>query len=202
MKLLERMQDALEQKVTSAGHDETALQQSRFWMKTVLWSMMGTTAFAIGWLAIAKTEEIVVAKGKLEPIGAVKEVQMPIGGIAKRILVKDGDQVKAGQLVMQLDTETSEQKKLSLSQAQVLKQKQLQAKREEVRLKQLELQRYLQLNREEEEKLKKTLDLDKEIEARLAVLSKEGATGELQYLQQRNKVQEGEGQLMQTSRAC
>ena len=198
MKLLERMQDALEQKVSSVGHDETALQQSRFWMKTVLWSMMGTTAFAIGWLAIAKTEEIVVAKGKLEPIGAVKEVQMPIGGIAKRILVKDGDQVKAGQLVMQLDTETSEQKKLSLGQSQVLKRKQLQAKREEVRLKQLELQRYLQLNREEEQKLKKTLALDKEIEARLAVLSKEGATGELQYLQQRNKVQEGEGQLMQT----
>ena len=111
MKLLERMQDALEQKVSSVGHDETALQQSRFWMKTVLWSMMGTTASAIGWLAIAKTEEIVVAKGKLEPIGAVKEVQMPIGGIAKRILVPPGDQVKAGQLVMQLDTETSEQKK-------------------------------------------------------------------------------------------
>ncbi len=198
MRLIEKMQDAIEQRVSSAGHDETALQQSRFWMKTVLWSLMGTTAFAIGWLAFAKTEEIVVAKGKLEPIGAVKEVQMPIGGIAKRILVKDGDQVKAGQLVMQLDTETSQQKELSLSQAQQLKRKQLTAKREEVRLKQLELKRYLQLNREEEQKLTNTLNLDKEIEGRLEALSKEGATGELQYLQQRNKVKEGEGQLMQT----
>lgn len=198
MKLFEKMQDALEQKVSSVGHDETALQQSRFWMKTVLWSLMGTTAFAIGWLAIAKTEEIVVAKGKLEPIGAVKEVQMPIGGIAKRILVKDGDQVKAGQLVMQLDTEMSEQKKLSLGQAQVHKRRQLQAKHEEVRLKQLELQRYLQYNQEEQQKLIKTLELDKEIESRMAALSKEGATSELQYLNQLHKIQEVESHLIQT----
>lgn len=198
MKLLERMQDAVEQKVSSINHDETALQQSRFWMKAVLWSLMGTTAFAVGWLALAKTEEIVVAPGKLEPIGAVKEVQMPIGGIAKRIMVEEGDQVKAGQLVMQLDTETSKQRQTSLLQTQGLKQQQLRAKREQLKLKELELQRYLQLNRREEEKLVKTLALDKEIESRLETLAKEGATGELQYLQQRNTVQEREGQLMQT----
>jgi HlyD family secretion protein len=128
----------------------------------------------------------------------VKEVQMPIGGIAKQILVEEGDQVKAGQLVMQLDTETSQQRQISLQQSQRLKQAELRTKHEQLKLKQLELQRYLELNREEEEKLVKTLALDKEIENRLEKLAKEGASAELQYLQQRNTVQEREGDLLQT----
>jgi HlyD family secretion protein len=198
MKLIERAQDALERRVSAPGHDESVLQQSRIWMRAVLWSLMATSAFAVGWLALAKTEEIVVAPGKLEPIGAVREVQMPIGGIAKQILVKDGDQVKAGQVVMRLDTEASGQRQLSLRQSQRLKQKQLHTKIDQFRLKQLELSRYLDLNSEEVQKQQKTLALDKEIMARLDFLAKEGAAGELQYLQQRNKVQEGEGQLMQT----
>ena len=85
MKVFERLQDALEQRVEAVSHDETVLQQSQVWVRAVLWGLMGTTAFAIGWLALAQTEEIVVAPGKLEPIGAVKEVQMPIGGIAEQI---------------------------------------------------------------------------------------------------------------------
>ena len=198
MKLIERAQDALERRVTAPSHNEGVLQQSRVWMRALLWSLMGTTVFAVGWLALAKTEEIVVAPGKLEPLGAVKEVQMPIGGIAKQILVKDGDQVKSGQVVMRLDTEASEQKQLSLRQGQRLKQEQLRTKIDQLRLKQLELSRYLEQNSEEVQKLEKTLGLDKEILDRLEFLSKEGAAGELQYLQQRNKVQEGEGQLMQT----
>jgi HlyD family secretion protein len=198
MRLLEKAQDALEQRVPTVSHDETALQQSRFWMRAVLWSLMGTTAFAVGWLALAKTEEIVVAPGKLEPLGAVKEVQMPMGGIAKQILVEEGEQVKAGQLLMQLDTEASRQKQLSLRQTEALKRQELTTKLDQLRLKQLELQRYLELNAEEQQKLTRTLELDREIADRLEKLANEGASAELQYLQQKNKVQEQEGQLMQT----
>ena len=198
MKVFERLQDALEQRVGAVSHDETVLQQSQVWMRAVLWGLMGTTAFAIGWLALAQTEEIVVAPGKLEPIGAVKEVQMPIGGIAQQILVKDGDQVKAGQILIRLDAEASRQKQLSLIQTERLKQEELRTKRQQLQLKQLEQQRYEEMNAKEVEKLTNTLALDKEILRRLGSLEKEGAAGELQYLQQRNKVAEGEGQLNQT----
>jgi hemolysin D len=198
MNLLKRTQTALEQRVGAVAHDETVLQQSRFWMRAISWGLMGTTAFALGWLALAQTEEIVVAPGKLEPIGAVKEIQMPIGGIAKEILVRDGDQVKAGQVVMRLDAETSQQRQLSLRQSQRLKESQLQTKLDQLQLKRIELSRYLDMNTQELIKLESTLALDQEIMSRLESLSREGAVGELQYLQQRNKVREGEGQLMQT----
>ncbi|MFN9870986.1 MAG: HlyD family efflux transporter periplasmic adaptor subunit [Cyanobacteriota bacterium] len=198
MKVFERLQDALEQRVGAVSHDEAVLQQSQVWIRAVLWGLMGTTAFAIGWLALAQTEEIVVAPGKLEPIGAVKEVQMPIGGIAEQILVKEGDEVKAGQILIRLDAEASRQKQLSLFQTEKLKQEELRTKRQQLLLKQLEQQRYLEMNAKEVEKLNNTLALDKEILRRLGSLEKEGAAGELQYLQQRNKVAEGEGQLNQT----
>jgi len=191
MNLLQRAQDALERRVATRSHDEVVLQQSRFWMRAITWSLMGTAAFGVGWLALAKTEEIVVATGKLDPMGSVKEIQMPVGGIAQAILVKDGDQVKAGQVLMKLDTESSSQKLKSLNQNIELKQEQL-------ALKQVEMSRYLELNREETAMLEKNLGLEQEILGRLRKLAEQGASAELQYLQQRNKVQEVEGKLQQT----
>jgi hemolysin D len=191
MKLLQRAQDALERRVASRSHDEAVLQQSRFWMRAITWSLMGTAAFGVAWLALAKTEEIVVATGKLDPMGSVKEIQMPVGGIAQTILVKDGDLVKAGQVLMKLDTESSSQKLKSLNQNIELKQEQL-------ALKQVEMSRYLELNREEAAMLEKNLGLEQEILGRLRKLAEQGASAELQYLQQRNKVQEVEGKLQQT----
>ena len=40
--------------------DESILQQSRFWMRTVTWTLIGSSVFAVAWLALARTEEIVV----------------------------------------------------------------------------------------------------------------------------------------------
>ena len=46
-------------------YDESILQQGRFWMRTVTWTLIGTTVFGVAWLALARTEEIVVATGSL-----------------------------------------------------------------------------------------------------------------------------------------
>jgi hemolysin D len=191
MNLLKRTQTALEQRVEAVGHDESVLQQSRFWMQAISWGLMGTTVFALGWLALAQTEEIVVAPGKLQPIGSVKEIQMPLGGIADQILVKDGDRVKAGQVLMQLDTEASEQKLRSLQESMALRTQQL-------ALKQLELQRFRRLNADSVATLLQKVAFEREIMDRFEGLAKVGASAELQFLQQRNTVQEVEGRLRET----
>ena len=120
MSWFKKGQNALEQVVQSSDHDESVLKQPRHWMRAITWGLIGTTAFGVGWLCLAKTEEIVVATGKLDPLGAVKEIQMPVGGIADEILVKDGDRVNAGQVVMRLDTETSSQQLKSHLQLAVI----------------------------------------------------------------------------------
>ena len=183
-------QNALEKAVKSSDHDESVLQQPKHWMRAITWGLIGTTAFGVAWLCLAKTEEIVVATGKLDPLGAVKEIQMPVGGIADEILVEDGDRVNAGQVVMRLDTESSSQQLKSHIQSIALKEQQLRLKLEELR-------RYQQLNDETISMLNKNLKLELEILSRYEDLAKQGASSELQFLQQRNKVQEVQGLLNQ-----
>ena len=171
--------------------DESILQQGRFWIRTVTWTLVGSSMFALAWLALARTEEIVVAPGQLEPIGSVQDIQMPVGGVADQIFVKEGDLVKAGQVLMKLDTEASEETHNSLEKTINLKQEQLMLKQEEKRT-------TMQVNHEEVLMLKDNLVLQIEILGRYEKLKEAGAFSEVQYLNQRNRVAETRGKLMQT----
>ena len=172
-------------------YDESILQQGRFWMRTVTWTLIGTTLFGVAWLALARTEEIVVAPGQLEPIGSVQDIQMPLGGVADQILVAEGDTVKAGEVLMKLDTEASEEQRNSLEKTIELKQEQLMLKQDEKR-------NTMQVNQEEVLMLENNLELQSEILERFEQLEQAGAASELQYLNQQNVVAETRGRLMQS----
>ena len=174
-----------------ATYDESILQQGRFWMRTVTWTLIGTTVFGVAWLALARTEEIVVAPGQLEPIGSVQDIQMPVGGVADQILVTEGDRVKAGQVLMKLDTEASEEQRNSLEKTIKLKQEQLILKEEEKRS-------FMQVNQEEVLMLENNLALQSEILKRYEQLETAGAFSEVQFLNQQNIVAETNGRLMQS----
>jgi len=164
------------------------LRPSRSWLQATIWTLLGTAGFAIAWLAVAKTDEVVVAPGKLEPLGSVKDVQMPVGGVVKSILVKEGELVKANQILLKLDTETDLDRRQTLDQSIALKQEQL-------NLKQLERKRYLELNSTEQRVLKENLQLQEELLDRYRDLAEQGASPEIQLLQQEDRVQQVEGQL-------
>ena len=169
---------------TSSKYDESLLQQGRFWMKTVTWTLIGTTVFGIAWLAFAQTEEIVVAQGQLEPLDAVQDIQMPVGGVVDEILVEEGDSVKKGQILMNLDTEASEEQRRSLETS--------------IKLKGLERRKYSEMNSAEVKMLEKNLVLQLEILERYEQLEEAGAASELQFLSQQNTVEETRGRLLQT----
>jgi HlyD family secretion protein len=185
--LVKAAQSAIERRVQS-NREELGLQQSRFLVRTIIWTLIGTTGAAIAWLALAKTDEVVVAPGKLEPIGNVKTVQMPAGGVLDQLLVKEGERVRKGQLLMRLDNEATVDRQASIREGIAAKQEQLQ-------LKQLELTRYLSLNDTEQQVLQRNLGLEQQILNRLDSLKSSGAAAELQVLQQNNKVREVEGEL-------
>lgn len=187
MTIVRSFQNFIERRVES-NPEELGLRQSRFFVRTIVWVLLGTTGFSLAWLAFAQTDEVVVAPGKLEPIGDVKTVQMPVGGVLDEILVKDGQRVKQGQVLMRLDNEATVDRENSTREGIAAKQQQL-------RLKQTEMSRYLSLNDTEQKVLLRNLELEKKIFMRLASLQKVGALPELQYLQQANKVREVEGEL-------
>ena len=178
------------ERLVHTDNDDVVLQQSRFWARSITWTLIGVTGFALGWLALAKTEEIVTAPGKLEPLGVVKDIQMPVGGVVDEVLVKEGDPVRKGQVLLRLDTVTSRDRQQSILKTIAFKQQQLRLKREE-------LVRYLAVNDTEQEVLMERLGLESEVLGRLETLNRQGAVQELQYLSQVNKVQEVQGQIKQ-----
>ena len=184
-------QDFIERIFKERDSEGEAIQQSPQWMRATTWGLIGTAGFAISWLALATTDEVVTVSGKLEPLGSVKDIQMPLGGIASEILVEDGEEVKAGQVLMQLDAETTQQRLNSLEENLKLKTNQLV-------LKQTELEQYQLLIDEEIRMLERNLKLQKEVLGRYEYLNRQGATSELQYLERLNIVNETEGRLKQS----
>lgn len=79
-------------------------QQSRTWSRAIVWTILGITTGLIAWACLAPLEEAVTVQGKLEPTDKVKDVQVPVGGVVKQVLIKDGDKVTAGQKLLSLES--------------------------------------------------------------------------------------------------
>lgn len=83
---------------------------SRMILKTL--AVMLTALFI--WSALGKLDIVAVAEGRLVPHSFLKIVQPAEAGIVKEILVKEGDRVTAGQVLMRMDTIMSEADSMSL----------------------------------------------------------------------------------------
>ncbi|MBE9014521.1 biotin/lipoyl-binding protein, partial [Pseudanabaenaceae cyanobacterium LEGE 13415] len=92
----------------------TVVQQSKSWSRAILWTLMSVAIVGVGWASVAQIEEAIPAQGKLEPEGAVKEVQVPVNGVVKTVHVQDGQRVKPGDLLLTLDPNTPKAQETSL----------------------------------------------------------------------------------------
>jgi hemolysin D len=72
--------------------------------RIVLWTVLTVFLLLVIWMNFAKLDIVVTAQGKLVPQSLVKIVQPAEGGIVKRIFVKEGDEVREGQVLIQLDS--------------------------------------------------------------------------------------------------
>ena len=72
--------------------------------KTVIWGIFIIMITAIIWSTIGRVDEVAVARGKVVPNGRIKVVQSLEEGIITGIYVDEGERVKQGQLLLELDT--------------------------------------------------------------------------------------------------
>lgn len=104
-------------------------------------NLVGFTALVLlaggigGWAATSQLAGAVIGPGTVVVESNVKKVQHPTGGIVGEILIKDGDQVEAGQLLMRLD-ETVTRATLGIVRSQLdeltARQARLDAERDEL----------------------------------------------------------------------
>jgi len=79
-----------------------------FWSRIFLYILvLLSAAFGI-WISVASIGQVVPAQGKLVPAGNAHEVQAPVQGVISEVLVKNGDSVHKGQVLMRMNQEVAQ----------------------------------------------------------------------------------------------
>ena len=71
--------------------------------RTVLLGLTALVGCMLIWSFVAELDIVATAQGRLVPVSYTKVVQPAEAGVVSEILVKDGDAVKAGQVLLRLD---------------------------------------------------------------------------------------------------
>ena len=72
--------------------------------RATAWVLMIGLLATVAWLVLGRVDVVATAPGKILPSGSVKIVQSAGSGVVRAIHVKDGDRVRKGQLLVELDT--------------------------------------------------------------------------------------------------
>lgn len=93
--------------------------------RSLLWSLFAFLTISLLWLFLAKIDVVVSARGKVVPDGEIKTLQPVETGVIGSILVKEGQSVKKGEVLMEIDPSVTEsdlaskQKNLTLLELEI-----------------------------------------------------------------------------------
>jgi hemolysin D len=103
LKRIFSLQTAIEKVEQNMDTSGLSLPQPAAWTKRLVFViLLGLTA-AGTWSVLARVDVVIAAQGKLEPLSQSQAVQSRIGGVVKAVAVREGQRVKQGQLLLQLD---------------------------------------------------------------------------------------------------
>jgi len=72
------------------------------------WTVVALIAVTTIWLIVGKVDIVVTTRGVIIPAGESKVIQPLDVGVVSQILVKEGDYVKKGQPLLEIDPSTTE----------------------------------------------------------------------------------------------
>src|SRR4029079_7992996 len=76
--------------------------------RVVLWTVFSLVAALGSWAAFGRLDFVAVAEGRLVPKTQLQIVQPAEGGVMRDLLVKEGERVRAGQLLARMDMRSAE----------------------------------------------------------------------------------------------
>ena len=79
------------------------LQQSHHWGGLVIWTIAIGTSAALIWAFLGKVDQTVTATGTLEPTIGKLDIRSSSGGIVKKLWVKEGQLVKPGDRLVEIE---------------------------------------------------------------------------------------------------
>lgn len=187
---------------------------ARGWSRAIIWSLIGLTGFGVIYGSVVRMDTSISAPGRLRPIGGTLDVNAPFAAPIEQVRVRDGELVRAGQVLVEFDGREARRERLDLlvqleiwrkevnqaaqqlgfaplpgtsradRQLLALERKGLQLRQ---RVAQQRLRRSLAGEREQADvlaTLRSRYALNANIRARLALLSREGAISHLELERQ------------------
>ena len=196
------------------------VDQGRHWSSALIWIICALIGSTIIWAFLARIDQTISVRGRLQPTGSVKRVESPSAGVISRVFVKDGQVVSSGEPLFDVEAKgLVSRRQAIISTLQIL---QLQANsingllttggdpsrfpplplipkvNDPVLLNQLlSARQQAQQLRSQLEQLstrlasrRETLNLQERISKDIGFLYKSGGVARNQYLQQLNQIQE------------
>ena len=169
---------------------EVRLRPAPVWSRALAWTIIGSASFAFVFACFAKIDEVVLATGELQPLGAERPLKAPFAGMVKDILVKEGQDVVAGQALIRMDTEVSEKRKETLERQYELEENRFTEETRSFRAREQSLQ-------ERMDGLSRALGTEREIYAAIVPLAAQGGIQRMQVLKQKNSIEQLQSQIAQ-----
>ena len=169
---------------------EVQLRPAPVWSRALAWTIIGTASFGFIFAVFAKIDEVVLATGELQPLGAERPIKAPFAGVVKDIVVKEGQKVKIGDTLLRFDAEVSRTRKETLETQIRLEDKRFEEESRSVRARKRGV--VVRVNG-----LKRSLITEDGILQNILPLAQIGAMQQTELLRQRNRVEQLESEVGQ-----
>ena len=176
--------------VSSLSPQEVQLRPAPVWSRALAWTIISTASFGFIFAIFAKIDEVVLAPGELQPLGAERPVKAPFPGVIKDIVVKEGQKVITGDTLLRFDADVSRKRKETLETQIKLEEKRFEEESRAVKARKRGVVARLKgFNR--------SLNTESGIYENILPLAEIGAMQQTEVLRQRNKVEQLDSEVQQ-----
>lgn len=159
----------------------STLEQSKYIANKIVLLITASSGLGLLILIFAKTDQIIIVQGELQPISRVRDIKIPISGVVEKIFIQDGDYVNKNQKLIKLDDNlTIETNKNIL--------KKLKLKHNEFDFKNIEFNDSIKIILNEIENLKKVIKIEENNLKKFDLLLNEGAISKYDYDEKKIKL--------------
>ena len=159
----------------------STLEQSKYIANRIVLVITASSGLGLLLLIFAKTDQIIIVQGELQPISRVREIKIPISGVVEKIFVQDGDYVTKKQRLLKLDDNLSKETNQNII-------KKIKLKNNELQFKNIEFKDAIKIIVNEITNLKNVIDIEESSLNRFDLLLREGALSKYDYDEQKIKI--------------
>ena len=157
------------------------LEQSNKIANSITLSILGLSGLTLFWLTFAKTDQIIIANGELQPTSRIRSIKLPISGVVEEVYVKEGNLVEKDEKLLKIDDALNIEIKKNLINKISLKE-------EELKLKKSELENSILILKNEINEINTILSIEKDNLEKFSSVYEEGAISKIDYDAQKIKV--------------